>query len=114
MTFTLTYDLDYQRTIPAVIIDSRAVIPAIKNQLGYVVKKYFDAQVALVGANSLPYKIETNDGNLAGICTIEVSGNTAILGQFVLRPAFQQFILQIQQVIGTFIQNFNWQDDFLQ
>jgi hypothetical protein len=61
------------------------------------------------------YKVESLQGSLAGYFTLNVNtGNkTAVLGQFVLRPAFQQFLNQIQNQISNFIQSNNWNGDYL-
>src|ERR1700753_1135747 len=106
------YDIEYKRTIFGVLVDARKGTP-IANQIGIVIKNYVDGKIALVGPNSIPYKLETHSGTVAGYMTLEVSGTiiSAVLGQFVLRPAFQQFSTEILSEIGTFIQSNVWKSD---
>lgn len=112
--YRFIYDIDYRRTIPAVMIDARAGTP-LANQIGSVIKGYTDAAVAAIGPFTIPYKIENHRGNVAGIFTLNVdgTGKIATLGQFVLRPAFQVFSLNISEQISTFITNNLWDGDFL-
>ena len=114
MTYYFIYEPDYSRIIPALLIDARASIPEIANQIGMVIKSYTDSKVALVNDETIVYKIETNLGVLAGYFSIQVNteNKTAVLQQFVLRPAFQSFS-EIQAQITKFIQNLEWQPDFL-
>jgi hypothetical protein len=115
MLYIITYDLDYKRTIPAVLIENRANIPAIKNQIGTVIKAYTDAEVAKVTETVIPYKVETNQGVLVGFFTIQLSniGQNAGKLQQVLRPAFQPFNSDITQIINTFITNGGYVNDIL-
>lgn len=114
MKVRFIYDENYSRTIPACIIDARASIAAIKNQIGDVIKAYTDSQVKAVNQNTLPYKLETMDGNLAGYITLIVDMTTegCALGQKVLRPAFQGF-MDIPTQISTFITSNSWKIDIL-
>ena len=57
MTYNFIYEDDYSRLMMAVIIDARASIPEIKNQVGTVIKAYVDSRVALVNSNTIVYKI---------------------------------------------------------
>lgn len=102
------------RVIPAVLIDKRASIPEIKNKPGIIIKTFTDAQVALVTDSCIFYKIETEQGNLAGYFTIQIiREGVPIILQYELRPAFQQFDLQISQEIAIFITNGGWKIDYL-
>jgi hypothetical protein len=115
MTFDFIFSREQYRIIPAVLIDNRANIPAIANQIGTVIKAYTDSQVALVTPTTLFYKVESNLGSICGYFTLNVNvGTKAVaLGQFVLRPNFQQFLTQITNQISTFIQSNMWQNDYL-
>lgn len=116
MLYIIRYDPDYKRTFPAVIIENRANIPAIKNQIGMVIKAYSDGEVAKVTENVVPYKIFTSTtGTLVGFFTIQLSNNgqNAVKFQEVLRPAFQSFSDTINQELAIFIQNNDWQRDIL-
>lgn len=116
MLYIIRYDPDFKRTIPAVLIENRANIPAIKNQIGTVIKAYTDGEVAKVTDNVIPYKIFTaTNGVLVGFFTIQLSNNgqNAVKFQEVLRPAFQPFNDAIGQEIAIFIQNNGWQQDVL-
>lgn len=114
MTYRFIIDDQPFRTIPAVIIDSRAGTP-LANQIGAVIKSYTDSQVALVTDSVIPYKIETGAGSLAGYFTLQVilGNQIAQLQQFVLRPAFKQFLSGISVQIDTFITTNNWKSDYL-
>ncbi len=114
MTYRFIIDDQPFRTIPAVIIDSRAETP-IANQIGAVIKAYTDSQVALVTDSVIAYKIETGTGSIAGYFTLQVilGNQTAQLQQFVLRPAFKQFLSEISAQIDTFITELQWKPDFL-
>lgn len=102
------------RIIPAVLIDKRAVIPEIKNQTGAVIKSFVDAQVLLVSNTCVFYKIETINGNLVGYFTLQIiREGVAIILQYELRPAFEQFTAQISGEIATFITDSQWVNDYL-
>jgi hypothetical protein len=115
MSYRVIYNEEYRRVIPAVLIDSRANIAAIKTAGGFAVKAYTDSQVALVTDTVIPYKIETNEGNLAGYFNLSVSTNpkSAVLLNAQLRPAFVQFNSEISQIISNFIISNDWQFDYL-
>ena len=105
MNFNFTYDIEYNRTMRAVINDSRGNITAIKNKVGSVMKAYADGQVNTVTVVSIPYKIETADnGNLAGYFILRVNdeGGASLLST-QLRPAFEQFSTDISNQIINFI-----------
>lgn len=101
--------------MPAVLIDSRANIPAITTASGFEVKAYTDLQVDRVTNTVLPYIIETEFGNLCGYFLLQVDtvSETARLIQKQLRPAFVQFDSQISNEISNFITSNKWQEDFL-
>lgn len=115
MSYRIVYNEEYRRVMPAVLIDSRANIDAIKTADGFSVKAYTDAQVALVTNTVIPYKIETNNGNLVGYFNLSVttSPKSALILNTQLRPAFVQFNSEISQIISTFIISNDWQYDYL-
>lgn len=115
MTYKIVYCQEPNRVIPSVLIDARASIPEIANQIGVTIKAYTDAKVALVTATVISYRIETEEGNLAGFFSLQVilGSKTASIQQFVLRPAFEQFLATISGLINTFITNNQWQADYL-
>lgn len=104
------------RIVPSVLIDKRATIPAIANQVGTVIKAFVDTQVALVTNTTLFYKIETRDGgNLAGYFSLQVVQSEVVaLLLYELRPAFEQFINQITHEINTFVASGDWNYDYLE
>ncbi len=109
MIFRIIYEpSQYQRIIQACLIDSRAAIPAIANQVGSVIKAYTDTQVSMIDNLGLYFfKVETGDGVLAGYFSISVNTQTApttvTIVQKQLRPAFYQFVTQISAEISNFI-----------
>lgn len=125
MGFLFRYEpSEFQRVIPAVLIDSRASIPAIANQTGAVIKAYFDVEVTKANnpQGVLFFKIETiknknqtADGVLVGYFSLAIKGFgvSATLYQFQLRPAFQQFSTQISAEIAIFIMNNEWKQYYL-
>lgn len=113
MSIRIIYCQEPERVIPAVLIDNRANIPAITNVTGFAIKAYTDAQVAMIVPGVLPYRLETDMGNLAGFMTLQTSGGGAGLYQFVLRPAFLSQKTEILGIISNFIMQGNWKADFL-
>ncbi len=105
---------DYPRVMQSVLIDKRATIPSIKNKVGSIIKNYCDQIISQVDGNTIFYKIETEDGNLAGFFTIKAaSQGSASLFQYELRPAFVQFDATISAEIYNFMQSGNWTVDIL-
>lgn len=113
MTFIISYDIEYKRTIPSVLIDSRVTIPAIATKIGSVIKAFTDWEVNQVTSSILPFKIENSNGNLCGYFTLRINGQFAFLFQYQLRPAFQQFNAEISAQINTFVQSNSWRNDYL-
>mgnify|MGYP006935487267 CR=1 FL=1 len=116
MIFKVTYNQEYKRVIPAVLIDSRQNLPFLKSAGGYDVLAYTESQVDLVTERVVPYKIETEEGNLAGYFNLQVQdGNddAAFLLNYQLRPAFQSFNSEILGIISNFISSNEWQFDCL-
>lgn len=114
MNYNFVYEPNYERIVPAILIDNRASIPEIKNQVGYVIKAYVDSQLALLGNGSITYKVETNLGVLAGFFSINVNttNKTAVLIMEQLRPAFKGFA-ELTTQISNFILNGDWKIDYL-
>lgn len=102
------------RLVPSVLIDKRAAIPEIKNQIGSVIKSFTDTQAAMITDKTIFYKIENSSGNVAGYATLAVirDGVVSIL-QFELRPAFEQFSAEISANLSSFILNNEWVNDYL-
>ncbi len=124
MGFIFIYEpSEYQRIIPAVTIDARATIPAIKNEIGAVIKAYTDVEVNKAAASEVIFfRIETiankgqpADGVLAGYFSLYVRSfwSSAVLYQFLLRPNFKQNTTQISAEISQFILNSQWKQYFL-
>lgn len=114
MTFRIIYMDDYSRIINGIIIDSQYNISAIKNKLGFEIKNYCDSQIALINDNNIPYKVESEFGNVALYFTVQTpDGNSASIGQVQIRPAYEQFSAQISQLLNTFINSNSWLPDYL-
>ncbi len=112
MTIRIIYDIEYSRTIPAVLIDSRKGTP-LANQIGSVIKSATDAEVAKVVPGVIPYKLETMQGNLVGYIALQVASGAASVYLKGLRPAFQPFDADISSQINTFIISNIWVNDLL-
>ena len=114
MTFRIIYNQDYKRVIPAVLIDGRGSIPAIQETGGIATKDYTDSVVNMVNENTVPYKIETDTGNLVGYFNIlvDINGNATLMNSQI-RPAFQNFDAEISQLIITFIASNDWVFDYI-
>lgn len=93
----------YKRLMWGVISDSRTNIPAVKNQVGAVIKAYVDMQISLVTPDVLPYKIETGTGNLVGYFGLYVGPGSVSIQFQQLRPAFVGFSAEISTVMINFI-----------
>lgn len=114
MTWYLTYEPEiYQRIMFAVIVDNRTNIPAIKSAYGVAIDAYVSGQILLVLPDSLFYKIESENGNLAGFFTLDMLNNGVVLSLFMLRPAFQQFNTEITEKINNFIISGDWQANLI-
>lgn len=113
MTYNITYMTDVARTVSGIIIDSQYIIPAISNKLGIAIKAYSDTEINKITDNVIPYKVETDNGNLAGYFTLQVKEGVATLLQFQLRPAFVLGNQDISNLIGNFILSNLWSLDIL-
>jgi len=115
MSYRIIYNDSYKRVIPAVLIDSRGTNVAIDTATGFEVLAYTDSKVDLVTNTVLPYKIETDNGNLAGYFNLSVteSPKAASLLNKQLRTAFQIYDSEITELITNFIISNNWEADYL-
>ncbi len=116
MIIRFIYEPDYLRLIPAILIDVRASIPSIANQVGTVIKAYTDAAVAAITQKTIVYRLENAIlGVMVGYMTVEVGkiGQTAVLSGVTLRPAYQSSAADITQQISNFMAGSGWQPDFL-
>jgi len=115
MSYRVVYNDAYKRVIPAVLIDSRGTNSSLYTASGNAVLSYTNGKVALVTSSVLPYKIETDTGNLVGYFNLTVveSPKSASLLNKQLRSAFQKYDSEISQVISNFITSSNWQADYL-
>jgi hypothetical protein len=113
---------EYGRIIPAVCIDARASIPAIKNAIGDVIKAYTDAEVEKVIPSVLFFRIETikdspesADGVLAGYFSLKLKGAlpVPILYQFQLRTPFYSYSTAINAKINVFLSSNEWRQYYL-
>jgi hypothetical protein len=113
MTYSLSYELDYQRFITAIINDSCGTIPAIAGQDGNAVYAYAQAKISAIIPGVLVYRILGNMTNIAGYVAISVQNGVASILQLQLRPAHQPFLLEISAVIATFISSNAFMQDYL-
>ena len=113
MTFDLIYELDFKRVMSAIINDSRNTIPAIKGQSGGIIYSYIQAQISLVVPGVLVYRIIGNGSNLGGFLALQTQNGVASPLLVQLRPAYQQFSLEISQFIANFITSNSWKSDLL-
>lgn len=112
MTVRIIYDIEYSRTIPATMIDSRKGTP-LANQIGSIIKSSTDAEVAKVVSNVIPYKLESLQGNLVGYIGLRIVDNAASVYLKGLRPAYQPFDADISNQINIFITSNVWVNDLL-
>jgi hypothetical protein len=94
-------------------MDSQFIIPEISGKAASVVKAYVDAEYSKVIDGVIPYRIENDNGNLAGYFTLVANGNSISLFQKQLRPAFVQFDVQLSNEINNFIINGGYRKDML-
>jgi hypothetical protein len=104
---------DVQRTVSGIIYDSQYTIPSISNKPGIIVKAYADVEIAKIIYDVIPYKIETDNGNLVGYFTLQTNGNKATLLQMQLRSSFSIFNEYILILISDFIISNKWIYDIL-
>lgn len=106
---------DASRIITGINLDARFTIAALESKTGFEVKAYSDTMISAVTESVLFYKIETTTGSLAGYfsLTINTQGLQTMKFQQQLRPAFQQFESDINQIIANFIATNEWTNDFL-
>jgi hypothetical protein len=111
MTYRIVYEADFNRVIPAVLIDGRAQYPALSGKTGFEMLPFLSAEIQKASVNSVFYKIETGDGNIAGYFT--VTRTSGVLGIFSLRPQFLPDNAAISQQISNFISSGDWRFDFV-
>ena len=115
MNYHIIYEPDFGRFLPAIIIECRATIPEIKNQVGSIIKSYTDSQVALIGNNCIFYKVESDLGNIAMVFAINVNVENKtvnLLFQYI-RPAYQKNSTLMSNIVTNFITSNLWQKDIL-
>ncbi len=114
MTFYISYCIEYNRILPAIILEGRQSIAATKDKTGFEVKAYFDAEIAKVVDGVLPYKMETETGNLACYFSLKQVGAGIEQYQLFVRPNFLAFNSDIILKISTFINEGLFEKDILQ
>ena len=113
MTYGLTYEIDFQRVMSAVINDSRWTIPVLKDATGTQIYDYIQSQISLIADGVIVYRIVADGGVLAGFVAINTNtGSTGPVAQ-QLRPAFLQFSDQISQIISKFVSDNQFLQDVL-
>lgn len=114
MTYNFIYDENYKLTFRAVIIDARAGTPLARKN-GTIINDFVNQEIDKVVEGVITYKIETNLGNLAGYITLKKTnmGNSAVVLQQLLRPAYQQFTNDISQGIQNLLISGDWKFDTL-
>lgn len=113
MTFSLQYELDYQRVISAVINDSRSVIPSLLGQDGNAVYAYSQALIAQMIPGVILYRIVYNGSNLGGVAAINTNQGAVGVVFMQERPAFVPYLVEINQFITNFIVNRTYLQDVL-
>ena len=107
MIYRIIFDDQWFRTIPSCIIDNRVAL-GLGNARGSVIDKYIQSHL-LIGPGALTYKIETLNGNLAGVFVLQVhpmDGATILFS--VIRPSFSAQNSEIMAEISTFILSNDW------
>ena len=107
MMYRVIYDDQYFRTIPACMIDARVGTP-LANATGAMMEEFIQPKVALIVPGVLPYKLESPNGNLAGVFALQTSSTGAVLLFSIIRPAFVEDQVNISQEIVNFIQGQDW------
>jgi hypothetical protein len=96
-----------------VIADSRANIPAVKDQDGFAIQAYVQSQTSQVVPGTIPYAIRTVDGNIAGYTVLQVNPGPVSVLLLQLRPAFSTFSSDISSFLTNFINSGNFVFDTL-
>lgn len=113
MTFFVQYAEEYSRVIAGIVLEVRQTLDATKNKSGFEVFDFYTSEIEKVMEDVIPYKLETESGNLAAYFSVKVTGNGGALYQKFVRPNFRQFDIDISQKINSFIFNNDWKQDFL-
>jgi len=113
MTLYQSYLIEYSRVITGIVLESRKLIAATVGKSGFAVEAFCNMEAEKVTDNVIPYKLETAQGNLAAYFSLIVNGNLTTQYQLFIRPAFEQFSIEIQQFINIFISSNEWQTDIL-
>ena len=113
MEFRFIYEFYYAKLIQFVLLDARkTAFPVVGN--GNVLQPLVDAKIALVTPNVIPYRIESDNGVIAGYFTLEINENIPTLQQSQIRPNFGTYSTQINTDINNFIISNGWRKDYLQ
>lgn len=115
MSYRILYTTEPKRIISGVIMDSRFTIPALAGLGGFAVKRYVDDLIVQVSSGELVYKIETFEGQMAGVFALRVTNNGLNVENLFtyLRPAFQSLGITINLLVSSWVQNGDWKPDFL-
>lgn len=114
MTFYATYLIEYSRVLAGIILEGRQSLAQTKDKTGFEVKAFFDSEINKVTTNVVPYKIETEQGNLAAYFSVLTDGIAGQQYQLFIRPSFAAYALQLSLFISNFIGNGSWKADILQ
>ena len=123
MSYIIEYCPPFElfRIVQAVVIDNRATLfpppapplpPTRYNAT--TIQNYINEQVALVTDMVVMYKILTLEGNLVGYFSLEFIASYSVTKlQQQIRPAYQNDLTAINNLINTFVASYEWQNDFL-
>lgn len=116
MDVTLIYNEDYDRIVPAVLIDTRITNTFIQGSNGWVINSYVELELQKIASNVLFYRIESALGSLVGYCMIQVNETTlsASILSLNVRNCFNNDKGDVANQINNFITNGTWFQDYLQ
>lgn len=113
MEFFISYNIEYNRVLSGIILENRQAITQTKDKTGFQVKTFIDGQIGLVDDTTIPYILETAQGNLAAFFSLKVVGVEASTQQLFIRKNFAQFGDDISLKISSFISTNDWRTDLL-
>lgn len=82
---------------------------------GNQIQPILDGLINSIGATSLFYSLETDNGTIAGyfVLLVNISNFSATLQEKQLRPAFFSDSTSVNDLINVFIASNEWQQDIL-
>lgn len=115
MNYRFIYTEDFDRIVPAVMIDSRQDFVSLQGKTGFQFKALIDQELAKIYSNTLFYKIESENGSVVGYIMVNINTQTlsSTIASFRLRHCFFLDEINIINQANIFVNNGNCLQDYL-